>query len=140
LEAGISFPPVRSGGPAPQWLLDRRLEVERQWLGEVAAGIVVRGAVSSGVRCLECILREVESTTLYLHGGGYRMGSPEMHGPFASRLTQYCSTRVILPRYGLAPEKPFPAAVHDVAAVCEAVFGRYGPLLLSRIRPAVVSL
>jgi epsilon-lactone hydrolase len=124
------LPPVREGGPAPQWLLDRRLEVEGQRLGEVAAGVVVRGVTYSGVRCLEIVPREVWSTTIYLHGGGYRMGSPEVYAPFASQLAGRCSTRVILPRYALAPEKPFPTALREVAAVYEATSVERGPLVI----------
>jgi epsilon-lactone hydrolase len=54
---------------------------------------------------------------LYLHGGGYQLGSFRSHGELASRLGRASGRRVLLPEYRLAPEHPFPAAVDDVLAV-----------------------
>jgi epsilon-lactone hydrolase len=54
---------------------------------------------------------------LYLHGGGYRIGSFRSHAELASRLGQASGRRVLLPGYRLAPEHPFPAAVDDALAV-----------------------
>ena len=54
---------------------------------------------------------------LYLHGGGYQIGSLRSHGELASRLGRAGGMRVLLPEYRLAPEHPFPAAVDDVLAV-----------------------
>jgi monoterpene epsilon-lactone hydrolase len=53
---------------------------------------------------------------LYLHGGGYRLGSIRSHGELAARLGRASRSRVLLPEYRLAPEHPFPAAVQDVVA------------------------
>jgi epsilon-lactone hydrolase len=54
---------------------------------------------------------------LYLHGGGYQLGSFTSHAELASRLGRASGRRVLLPEYRLAPEHPFPAAVDDVLAV-----------------------
>jgi epsilon-lactone hydrolase len=54
---------------------------------------------------------------LYLHGGGYQLGSFRSHGELASRLGRASGRRVLLPEYRLAPEHPFPAAIDDVLAV-----------------------
>jgi epsilon-lactone hydrolase len=50
---------------------------------------------------------------LYLHGGGYVMGSIETHRELAARLSKAAKARVLLIDYRLAPENPFPAAVDD---------------------------
>ena len=50
---------------------------------------------------------------LYLHGGGYQLGSLRSHGPLAAELGRTTRRPVILPEYRLAPEYPFPAAVED---------------------------
>jgi monoterpene epsilon-lactone hydrolase len=120
----------RSGTSAPQSLSDLRQAIEQQSLGEVAAGVAVRGQSYGGVWCLECAPAEARSTTLYLHGGGFRMCSPEVYAPFVSRLARRCRTRVIVPRYGLAPEEPFPAALLDAVEVYLEVASRYGPLVV----------
>jgi epsilon-lactone hydrolase len=53
---------------------------------------------------------------LYLHGGGYSLGSLRSHGELAARLGRAAGMRVLFPEYRLAPEHPFPAASEDVLA------------------------
>ncbi len=50
---------------------------------------------------------------LYLHGGGYMMGSVKSHTELASRFSRATAARVLLIDYRLAPENPFPSAVED---------------------------
>jgi acetyl esterase/lipase len=66
---------------------------------------------------------------LYLHGGGYVVGSIATHRGLAGRLSQAAAARVLLVDYRLAPEHPFPAAVDDAA-------GAYRWLLAQGIEPA----
>ncbi len=54
---------------------------------------------------------------LYLHGGGYTLGSLSSHGPLAAELGRATGRRVLFPHYRLAPEHQFPSAVEDVHAV-----------------------
>ncbi len=53
---------------------------------------------------------------LYLHGGGYVMGSRRTHRELASRIAREAAARVLVLEYRLAPEHPFPAAVEDATA------------------------
>ena len=53
---------------------------------------------------------------LYLHGGGYIACSPETHRPLVSSLVSRVRGRAFVPRYRLAPEHPFPAALDDALA------------------------
>ncbi len=50
---------------------------------------------------------------LYLHGGGYVMGSINTHRELGQRLSRAAAARVLLIDYRLAPEHPHPAAVED---------------------------
>ncbi len=50
---------------------------------------------------------------LYLHGGGFIACSPETHRPLVSSLVRRIRGRAFVPRYRLAPEHPFPAALDD---------------------------
>ena len=50
---------------------------------------------------------------LYLHGGGYCIGSIATHRNLVSRLALAFGGRVLNLDYRLAPEHPFPAAVDD---------------------------
>jgi monoterpene epsilon-lactone hydrolase len=54
---------------------------------------------------------------LFVHGGGFSLGSLRSHGELAARMARATGMRVLFPEYRLAPEHPFPAAVDDVAAV-----------------------
>jgi monoterpene epsilon-lactone hydrolase len=60
---------------------------------------------------------------LYIHGGGFTIGSPRTHAALAGHLAAHAGMRAHLPRYRLAPEHPFPAARDDIiaryAALCE---------------------
>jgi epsilon-lactone hydrolase len=53
---------------------------------------------------------------LFLHGGGYELGSLRSDGELAARLGRVGGMRVLFPEYRLAPEHPFPAAIDDVLA------------------------
>jgi len=50
---------------------------------------------------------------LYLHGGGYVIGSKESHRKIASRIAVAARCRALIIDYRLAPENKFPAAVED---------------------------
>lgn len=50
---------------------------------------------------------------LWLHGGGYGLGTLRQYRGLASRLSSACGVRVLVPEYRLAPEHRFPAAVDD---------------------------
>jgi monoterpene epsilon-lactone hydrolase len=52
-------------------------------------------------------------TVLYLHGGGYGIGSPRSHRHLAAAIAQAAHAEALLPDYRLAPEHPFPAALDD---------------------------
>jgi epsilon-lactone hydrolase len=54
---------------------------------------------------------------LYLHGGGYCLGSIAVSRDFAAQLAQATGCRTLTADYRLAPEHPFPAAALDAAAV-----------------------
>jgi acetyl esterase/lipase len=53
---------------------------------------------------------------LYLHGGGYVIGSINTHRDLAARISRAAKARALIIDYRLAPEHPFPAAVEDSVA------------------------
>jgi acetyl esterase/lipase len=60
--------------------------------------------------------RSGESAIMYLFGGGYVISSPRSRRKLAGHLANASGARALVPRYHLAPERPFPAAVEDAAA------------------------
>src|SRR5262245_3546771 len=57
-----------------------------------------------------------DAALLYLHGGGYVIGSPRSHRHLAESIARSTGTSCLMPDYRLAPEHPFPAAVDDALA------------------------
>ena len=53
---------------------------------------------------------------LYLHGGGYVIGSPRSHRHLAAAIAGAAGASALLLDYRLAPEHPFPAAVEDATS------------------------
>lgn len=60
--------------------------------------------------------QDAVGTVLYLHGGGWVMGSLASYDPMARSLANAAGARVVLVDYRLAPEHPFPAALEDAEA------------------------
>lgn len=58
-------------------------------------------------------LAERAPTLLYLHGGGYVVGSLDSHDSICRRLAASGRFAVFAPTYRLAPEAPFPTALND---------------------------
>lgn len=57
-----------------------------------------------------------DAVVLYMHGGGYVIGSPRSHRHLAADIAVAAGTRAFTLDYRLAPEHPFPAALDDAVA------------------------
>jgi acetyl esterase/lipase len=66
-------------------------------------------------------------TVLYLHGGGFCVGSPVSYLGLTSRLAAAMQARVVVPDYRLAPEHPHPAQLEDAGAVFAALADETAP-------------
>jgi phosphinothricin tripeptide acetyl hydrolase len=78
-----------------------------------ANGVPAEWTVADGAR------RDV--AIVYLHGGGYAMGSVASHRGLCARLSQAARARVLSVDYRLGPEHPHPAAVEDAVAAVRFV-------------------
>jgi epsilon-lactone hydrolase len=58
---------------------------------------------------------------LYLHGGGYVSGSPELYRDFTWRIAAATRARTVILDHRLAPEHPFPAALDDAVTAYRAL-------------------
>jgi acetyl esterase len=76
-------------------------------------------------------------SVLWLHGGGYVMGSLRSHDRFCRRLCQDAGTVVIALEYRLAPEHPYPQAHDDVATAYRWIRENAESLQIDRERIAV---
>jgi len=60
---------------------------------------------------------------VYLHGGGYCLGSIATHRALVARIARETGLRVLSVGYRLAPEHPHPAAIEDAVAAYRFVLG-----------------
>ena len=92
--------PTNAGGVAAEWIATGESAPESA--GETAGKTTGK---TTGGRVM-----------LYLHGGGYVIGSMRTYRGFLSRVSRATGARVLGIDYRLAPEFPFPAAVDDSIA------------------------
>ncbi len=74
---------------------------------------------------------------LYLHGGGFVIGSLETHDSLCRQLALRADIAVVALDYRLAPEHPFPAAVDDAWAALRTLSAEPGRFGLSAMPLAV---
>lgn len=58
---------------------------------------------------------------LYLHGGGYCVGSAKAYKALAARIAQSAGARAVVLDYRMADEHPYPAAVDDALSAYRAI-------------------
>lgn len=105
--------------PAPTWSIRRHRETfeEAARRRPLAGGVSTMPVNANGVAAEWAMPSTAGAgVVLYLHGGGFVMGSVATTRPLASHLAAATGTRVLYPAYRLAPEHPHPAAVDD--ALC----------------------
>ena len=86
-------------------------------------GVSIQTVKISGVECLEVLPKRPSKdwTLLYFFGGGFVQGSAFEDLTIAAPLCALTGAKIILPKYRLAPEDPWPAAVEDGFAVYKAL-------------------
>ena len=104
-------------------LLPRGVSFEAGTVGGVP-GEWVRLRERAGVQAAR------RGSLLYLHGGAYCVGAPSTHRNITARLARLSGMEVFALDYRLAPEHPFPAAVHDGLAAALALLA-HGPLVIA---------
>jgi epsilon-lactone hydrolase len=105
------------------WTLWGRMPIKMQrfhmgFMGSLAPrprGIERRTCNADGINA-EWLFPKVcrkDQLILYLHGGGYVLGSIAIHWPFVARIAIASQCPALLIDYRLAPESRFPAALED---------------------------
>ena len=95
---------------------------------EPPPGTQVRPVTAGGVQSLVVSPGDDAPTTvLYLHGGGYIVGSAFGYRSHAGAVGIAAQTAVLVPDYRLAPEHPFPAALEDAMRAYHWLIRRTAP-------------
>ncbi|MFD4291971.1 alpha/beta hydrolase [Rhodococcus sp. NPDC058505] len=109
--------------PVARRVLDAGAVVQR-----LPRDTVVRRVTLAG-RPAECVTvgaTERRTAVLYLHGGGYTLGSLTTHRSVAAHLARETGAAVYVLDYRLAPEHRYPAALDDAVAAYIELIGEYG--------------
>jgi len=112
-------PPIELG--SPQEARDAFASMSSLIPARESDGTTIDEIEVAGVRCLR-IVPELESsgTLVFIHGGGWVIGSADLYLPLLSEIAVGAGCRVIAVDYDKAPEHPFPVAVRQsIAAVSE---------------------
>jgi monoterpene epsilon-lactone hydrolase len=102
-------------GQTPPTVAEQRSGFTAAMSRPAPEGVVTRRTVLGGRPALELEPAETRGRgrLLYLHGGGYVIGSPDTHAGLVGELARRAGLRAVSVDYRLAPEHPFPAAVDD---------------------------
>lgn len=99
------------------------IKLQRVWLQVMSASsLPPRGThhtniTMNGVPAERVVVDETaRRVVLYLHGGGYCIGSPATYRALAAHIARAADAVSYVPNYRLAPEYPHPAALDDAVA------------------------
>ncbi len=89
-----------------------------KWMGKLPEGTIVEKTSIDDINAewIYTSKANEDKVILYLHGGGYIIGSADTHRMPCASLTQSTNAKVLLLEYRLAPENPFPAALDDATS------------------------
>jgi acetyl esterase/lipase len=138
-EAVVASMKDQQGGPAPTSIDEMRAGLDAL-VGYFQAlafpdGVEETPTLASGVRGFWFTPKaaRTDRAVLYLHGGGYVMGSVATHRSLVGRIASASGVRCLALDYRLAPEHPFPAAIEDACAA-------YRGLLAQGIAPSAIAI
>lgn len=93
-------------------------------VGKATAGVTIRQISANGVPCdyITAAKGDQRRRIVYLHGGGWMMGSPASYRALGAELAKASRCAVLMVDYRLAPEHPYPAGLDDCVAACRWAF------------------
>lgn len=102
--------------PLPFWLTRALFDLNALILFRTPRNLVIERAEMGGVpgAWISCEGQENKGVLLYIHGGGFVMGSLRGYRHMVARLAAETGLRAWFAEYRMAPEHPFPAAPDDM--------------------------
>jgi acetyl esterase/lipase len=127
---------VIASRPKPKDIAEMRQNIDARGLAHgVAADVTVEALQIGGMRAewTRTPNADPQRAILYVHGGGYVIGSLDSHRHAVSEIGRAAEARMLALDYRLAPEHPFPAPVEDALA-------GYRHLLAAGFRPGRIAI
>jgi acetyl esterase/lipase len=122
--------------PRSDDIVQRRRDIDARGLqNKLPADVKVEPVIAGGVKAEWSSTPDADASkaVLYLHGGGYVIGSLDSHRGLVAEIGRAARARALAIDYRLAPEHPFPAAVDDALAA-------YRFLLSSGVPPRGITI
>jgi epsilon-lactone hydrolase len=122
--------------PRPTDIAERRLGFDAfAQVFPTAGDILVEKVSANGVAAewTSAPGTDTSRAVLYLHGGGYVIGSLDSHRHVTSEIARDFGARTLALHYRLSPEQPFPAPIEDAVA-------GYRYLLAQGVEPRSIAL
>jgi len=137
LRAGVRrMPPLPLGSRTGRWLL-RRLLGRLRPVTVPGVRIEVRQTHAQPVRIYLPERRDRRGALLWIHGGGYLLGTAAQDDRFCAETAAQLGIVVVSADYRMAPEHPFPAPSDDCLAAWNWLQAWAHPLGVDRLRIAV---
>ncbi|MDB4694576.1 alpha/beta hydrolase [Flavobacteriales bacterium] len=94
--------------------------------------VELAGISSAKIYCAPALHRDKHrpDRILMAHGGGFAFGSARTHRALATSLAKKCQAEIYIPDYSLAPETPFPFAIHELLACYDELCKEEGRIWL----------
>ena len=127
---------VISARPRSDDIAQRRRDIDARGKAyKLPADVSIEPVTANGVKAEWSSTPDADPSKamLYLHGGGYVIGSLDSHRHLAAEAGRAARCRTLAIDYRLAPEHPFPAAVDDAVAA-------YRFLLASGVQPGGITI
>jgi acetyl esterase/lipase len=107
--------PVVSGATVAEMRAGMEMMVATQ---QLPAGLIRESLQVNGIAAASLAARgaAADRAVLYLHGGGYVIGSIATHRELAARISAASGARCLVIDYRMGPEHRFPAAVDDAVS------------------------
>jgi acetyl esterase/lipase len=122
--------------PRADDIAQRRRDIDARGVqNRLPSDVTVEPVSADGVKAEWTVTPDADRSkaVLYLHGGGYVIGSLDSHRHLAAEVGRAARARTLAIDYRLAPEHPFPAAVDDALAA-------YRFLLASGVQPGGITI
>ncbi len=117
-------------------IAQRRRDIDARGLQyKLAADARVEAVSANGIKAEWSATADADpaKVVLYLHGGGYVIGSLDSHRHLVVEVGRAARARTLAIDYRMAPEHPFPAAVDDALAA-------YRFLLAEGVQPSAITI
>jgi acetyl esterase/lipase len=117
-------------------IAQRRRDIDARGLAyRLPADVAVEPITANGVGSEWTTTPDADrgKAVLYLHGGGYVIGSLDSHRHLVAEIGRAARARALAIDYRLAPQHPFPAAVDDALAA-------YRFLVMSGVQPGGITV